>query len=124
MELNSGIDEESVSAALASQGFPGGFDWALSKYGEALVYSDPPKDAATFARTSSAVIGEEEYTFAPIDIFSSVFQYASGQALRPTGVLVEKAAENCSGDLTLTLTSPRDKNNMRTPYVDVYFLIK
>jgi len=123
LELNGKIDINSITAAMTACGYPGGFYSAISKYAETFVFQRPPPGLASFSRSVSEQFGDYTYTFEGFEITFSI-PAVNKAPLRSTGVLVEQVAENVSGELRLSVTSPSDELNRITPYVDVFFIIK
>jgi hypothetical protein len=84
MAHNDYTGHASISAALNKLNPGMDFEKALSRYGEALLYSGSriPAGAATFDKTVSKTIGSTTYTFAGFDIWKVGISYL-GPDLRP-----------------------------------------
>jgi hypothetical protein len=149
---NNETNEASITAALGSQANPrrsevATFAQAVSRYGEALVFSGDktPQGALSFDKTVSKTINGTVYTFSGFDIwamdnpFSGQFYFeddeyafaypAWGPLVIDTAliadmprysVLVQSADawQNISGDITVTLTKPENAS------VEFYLMVR
>ena len=121
------VDREAISAALSSQGFAqDSFETALSHYGEALVFAQPPAGSQlkSFNKPGTWTVNGLTYTANALDLAAAntgmrVYDLSAGVALRPTGQLLQSkpAWSNLSGNLSIVLTKPADG-------VSLYLMVK
>jgi hypothetical protein len=133
MVTNAEVDEPSISQAMSAAGFGGGFDFALSKYGEAFIFNDIFRH--TFNKTVTQNIGGQNYQFKKLDILAMSSEKGAGpnygdidtrQELRPRGITTQtsSALHNITGDVTLRLENPLDREKLANKNVEVYIYVK
>jgi hypothetical protein len=126
---NNTAGEASITAALATGGYTDTFADAFNKYGQTLVFTDPPagSNVSTLKKTTTATIGSISYAPVSID-YATIQQYnmslgwVSGAfgprtyapsatvALRPYGnsVHTQPTWQTLAGNLSINLTAPTD----------------
>jgi uncharacterized membrane protein len=137
---NDAVDQASVTAALASTANPlrsqvAGFDDAIRRYGEALVFSQTagtrPEGVLSFNNTVTDTVNGKSYTFSGFDIWNiannnnrtlgpKVFDAGTTTAL-PAGTMLlqtKSAWKDVTGGFTITVNKPASNN------VEVYVMVK
>jgi hypothetical protein len=144
MAKNSSVDIASISAALAAcvdnLTDVSTFQQALSRYGEALVYTNTVGDTLSFNKTVTSNIGIQPYVFSGFDVWDMNYRWinAAGNivasvqkgpfisnpdspaAMPAYTVCIQSkdAWKNKTGSLSITVQKPA------VPNVDVYLMVK
>jgi hypothetical protein len=141
MAHNDFTGHASVSAALAALNPGMDFDQALSRYGEALIYSGShkPEGAASFDKTVSKIVNGTTYTFTGFDIWKmgngyagislpagyqgpTIFnlRFVTTQPMYVHALVVQSldAWQRVSGDLTVELQKPN------SPAIEMYLMVR
>ncbi|MDR1903795.1 MAG: hypothetical protein LBQ88_16120 [Treponema sp.] len=128
---NNAVNKDSVDAALKIYG--SSWDNAVSRYGEAFIFSgtSKPSGCVSFDNTVSSTINGTAYTFAAFDIWKmlnrdkevfgsnysnslgpAVFEGNTQYAMRPYSVLVRSYTHwrKVNGNITITVRKPVDTN--------------
>jgi len=127
---NDSTNIDSVTAALKTVNGSGlGFEEALKRFGEAMVFSGNgmPSDVLSFDKTVTKTIGSYNYTATRFNIWSDfgstkprIFNSTEQVNIRPYSLTVHQAAgwKNKSGSFNITLQRPADEN------VEFYLMVK
>ena len=117
---NNAVNIDSITRALNEISEGPDFEQALTRFGEALIYSGSqiPEDILTFGKTVTSTINDFTYTVPAFDIWNDfskkgpdVFDLAP-MAMRPLSLTIHSSDEwkNISGDFSITLNEPADSN--------------
>ncbi|GMO58827.1 MAG: hypothetical protein Ta2A_04490 [Treponemataceae bacterium] len=126
MLANNSVDETSVTQALQKKYPSMNFQTALSRYGEALLFSggQKPKDVFSFDNTVTSTIGGKTYTASRFDIWEKggphIYPLTLQRNLPPTSILIQNSPEllNASGTREFTIKLPENRN------VDIYVIVR